>query len=400
MNREINLIDVLNILIRNRWLIFKIIFFTTLFSLFLSLIWPKTYKSSIQFFPPPRQQSGITGIFSNLLQPMVSTSELNQEALMVILNSRTVKEQVIDKFNYREIYNSDIPEFLIKQMESNIIISDIREGGFGFNPLIAVEFSFIDKDPKRAADVCKFYIEKVDSILKSLNTERVLKTKNIVETRYLENIAKLNEAEMKLQNFQKMNGIFEIESQTKTIINTMAEIKSKIIQLEIQLDIMKKVASAENYEILNIITEKNAYEKKYQEFYRKSDSLLTDDIFHSIDEMPRLSREYAQLYRDVVIQNKIYEYIYPQYEQMKMQVKIQAQGVQILDPAQIPTYKYKPKRSLIVVAGLMFGIFVSLFVVFFKNMIENEKNVNTHNYQILQNIGKMLKNDLFFWEKK
>ncbi|MBN2365885.1 MAG: hypothetical protein JXL67_06935, partial [Calditrichaeota bacterium] len=337
MNREINLIDVLNILIRNRWLIFKIIFFTTLFSLFLSLIWPKTYKSSIQFFPPPRQQSGITGIFSNLLQPMVSTSELNQEALMVILNSRTVKEQVIDKFNYREIYNSDIPEFLIKQMESNIIISDIREGGFGFNPLIAVEFSFIDKDPKRAADVCKFYIEKVDSILKSLNTERVLKTKNIVETRYLENIAKLNEAEMKLQNFQKMNGIFEIESQTKTIINTMAEIKSKIIQLEIQLDIMKKVASAENYEILNIITEKNAYEKKYQEFYRKSDSLLTDDIFHSIDEMPRLSREYAQLYRDVVIQNKIYEYIYPQYEQMKMQVKIQAQGVQILDPAQIPT---------------------------------------------------------------
>jgi uncharacterized protein involved in exopolysaccharide biosynthesis len=396
--KETTLFDVILIIFKHRMVLFKTVLIITIISILLSLIWPKTYKSTVRFFPPSRASTGISGLFSSFIQPMITTSDLSSEALIVILQSRTIKEDVIQKFNFAEVYGSDIKEFLIRKLEANILIDEIREGGFGFNPLTAVEFSFLDKDPQRATDVSKYYIEKTDSMIKSLNKERAYRSKEIIEKRYLDNIESLNSAENKLKIFQEKNGIFEIESQTKSIINTMAELKAEIIQKEIEIDILRNISSNENTRFIQLQNEKNAIEKKYIELYMRSESLSGEVVFHPLTELPGLAQKYFSLFREVTVQNKIYEFIYPQYEHAKMQVFMQTQGIQILDPAEFPTYKHKPKRIFIVLSGFMFSLFLSLFIIFIREIINKEKSNNTANYQKYMEIRSQIKRDLFFWK--
>ncbi len=220
--KEVNLLVILLKIVENRWLIVKIVFFITLLSLIISLIWPKSYKSTVRFFPPPRQGTSFPGLLGGLFQPTITTQQMNPEAILVILRSRSLMESVIRKFNFAEIYGNDKIEILLKKLESHIEIHEIREGGFGFNPLIAVEFSFIDKNPERAEAVTEFYINKLDSILKQLNRERSYYAYKVIEKRYKQNLKELQNAEIRLKNFQERYGIFEIETQMQELIKQVA----------------------------------------------------------------------------------------------------------------------------------------------------------------------------------
>ncbi len=390
--KDVNLLAVLLKLVENRWLIIKIVLSITLLSLIISLVWPKSYKSTVRFFPPPRQGAGFPGFLGGLFQPTVTTQEINPEAILVILRSRSLMERVIRKFNFAEIYGNDKMEILLKQLASNIEIHEIREGGFGFNPLIAVEFSFIDENPERAEAVTEYYIHQLDSILKQLNKERAYYTYKIIEKRYRENVKELQNAELNFKNFQQRFGVFQIETQMEELIKQVAELKAQLVQTEIQLEILKNTVSRDNPQYLQLINQRNAIKKQYAEMLREVEG-TENEFFQPLEKMPELALQYAKLFREVTVQNKIYEFVYPQYEQMRLQVEMQSQGIQILDPAKVPTYKYKPKRIYIVLAGLTFGIFFALFVVFVKDFYESEKRKNSQNYQYLSRISASLRKD-------
>lgn len=397
MKNEVSLLDIIVKLVNNRWFILKTIFVITLLSVVLSLIWPKTYKSTVRFIPPPRQGSSLGGIFSSFLQPTVNTPEINPEAIFVILRSYALEEEVIEHFNLQEVYGTDIPEFLHQKLESNIEIIDYREGGFGFNPLVAIEFSFIDEDPVRAEKVTRFYVQKVDSILKNLNRERALNTFGIINKRYLQNLKDLQQAQKNLKEFQERNGIYEIESQTKAIIQQLAELKAQLVQIDIQIEMIKNTVSPENFKVLQLQQQKEAIEKNYEKLMKVSRSKQSpQDVFQPLSKFPSLIEEYTNLYRDVTVQNKIYEFLYPQYEQAKIQTIMENQGIQILDPPRTPTYKYKPKRLFIVMAGLVFAIFLSFLIVFVRETVKAEKGKNSETYKKLVTIRDTLINDLKF----
>ena len=392
---EANLFAILLKIVENRWLIIKTIFVITCLSLIVSLIWPKSYKSTVRFFPPPRQGGGISGLLGGLFQPTITTQEMNPEAILVILRSRSLMESVIRKFNFAEVYGNDKIEILLRKLESHIRINEIREGGFGFNPLIAVEFSFIDEDPERAEAVTEYYIHKLDSILKNLNKERAISTFEIIAKRYQQNLAALQQAELAFKSFQEQYGIFEIETQTQELIKQVAELKAQLIQTEIQLEILERTVSKDNSQYLQLFAQKNAIENKYNELIKKVEG-HQNEFFQPLERMPKLAMEYARLFREVTVQNKIYEFVYPQYEQARLQIEMQSQGIQILDPAKRPTYKYKPKRIFIVLAGLTFSIFLSLFFVFIKEFYQGERQKNSVNYQYMRKIIEYLKSDFSF----
>lgn len=399
MKSEVSLFDIIFKLFKHRWFIFKTVLIITVLSLIISLIIPKTYKSTVRFFPPPREGGGMGGLFSNFLQPMVSTSELKSEAILVVLQSRSLKESVIRKFKLDQVYGTDIMELLLKKLDANLEINDIREGGFGFNPLLAVELSYLDKNPIRVKAVTQYYVSKMDSIIKKLNQERALSTSRIIEKRYRQNIRDLQKAENALKEFQEKYGIFEIETQTKSIIEKLAELKTQIIQIEIQIDVLKKMTSRDNTQLQKLRVQKASLEKKYSELVNASDTRPKDQVFQPLSKMPELAAKYSRLYREVLVQNKIYEYVYPQYEQAKLQASTQSHGIQILDMAELPTYKEKPKRLFIVLSGFLFSLFLSFTILFIKEVIESEKSKNSQNFQKLVFIKDTLKKEIIFWEK-
>ncbi len=399
MDDQVNLLDVLHKLVRHRRYIMKVTLITTLLALGVSLIWPKTYKSTVQFFPPPREGSGLTGIFSSFLQPMVTSSKLSSEAVTVILRSRQLKEAVIDEFDLREVYQSEIMEELLEKVDASMEINEIREGGFGFNPLVSVEFSYLDEEPARAEAITAFYISKLDSVIKELNQERAVRTFETVEVRYNQNLQDMAKAEQALKQFQEKHGVFEIEAQTKALIEQLGIIRGEMINTELQLDIVGQTASRRSPQYQQLAVQKRAFEKKYQEMINKTPNTESDKVFKPISEVPELAIRYAQLFREVTVQNKVYEILYPNYEQARMQASMESNGIQVLDHAKLPTYKYKPKRAYMVIAGFMFGLFAAFVVVFLRELEASQAKTNPENVEKMRYIRESILGDLKFWKR-
>jgi uncharacterized protein involved in exopolysaccharide biosynthesis len=75
--------------------------------------------------------------------------------------------------------------------------------------------------------------------------------------------------------------------------------------------------------------------------------------------------QYLDLYREIEIQSKLMEVIYPLYEQMKLEEARETPTVLVLDHAVPPLRKARPMRSLIVLSALVLGFVLSVVVILF-----------------------------------
>jgi Uncharacterized protein involved in exopolysaccharide biosynthesis len=90
---------------------------------------------------------------------------------------------------------------------------------------------------------------------------------------------------------------------------------------------------------------------------------LSSDLIIPLAKMPDLGMEYLRLYREVLLQTKIVEFLVPQYEQAKLQEARDTPTLLVLDRGYVPEWKDKPKRLLIILVGFFVGLFLSLSLV-------------------------------------
>ncbi len=384
-SNEINLFDVLIILARRKVFIFTTVFSITVAALIISLVIPETYKSTATILPPTGQSSSIGGalggLVGNVMQLSFGADRISSEAVLTVLNSRSIKEEVIDRFDLFDVYDVDFIEHAIKQLSQNTEIREVREGGFGFNPVVAVEVSVTDREPQRARDMAAFYLSKADSVVNVMNTQNARESLAIIEARYLQNLREMEAAENALSEFQSEFGILEIEEQTRAIIDQVAILQSNLTEMEIQVEIARQSLSDNQPELRSMIRARDEIRRRLDALLRSEGQEVGFSLFPPVDQLPTLGLEYLRLYREVVVQNKVYEGLYPQYVHQQMTVEDQRRNIQIVDPASLPTYKDAPKRALIVLAGLVFAVFLSLIIVFLQEMIARGKEQDSDNYR-------------------
>ena len=94
-----------------------------------------------------------------------------------------------------------------------------------------------------------------------------------------------------------------------------------------------------------------------------------DNIIISKNLLPELQKEYIRLYREMEIQNLILKFVYPIYEQARIDENKSIPTIEIIDKAVPPTLKYAPKRAIIVggITGLLILFFI-LILFRFENL--------------------------------
>ncbi len=387
-----NLLDHLLLLLENKKRILLIVISVTLLSLVVSFIWPKSYRSSVQFMQlKDSRGGGIGGMLGDVVQLPMSMNKVGQEAGLVILRSKNMKDKIIEKFDLMDVYDAEVIESARDKVKSRTDIEEVREGGFGFNPIVSVEVSYTDRKPERAQKIASFYVNRLDSIMTRLNRQNARQSYEVFKNRYEQNLKDLHKAEDSLLAFQEKHGVLEVESQTKNLIENAAQVKAQLTSLEVRINVLKRTVKGESSKLNNLINQKEELENTYNELVRKSDQQIEkgikkDDFMHPLMDMPQLVREYMGLYRKVKVQEKIYETIYPQFEQQKMMLEKSDSGIQIIDDADYPTYKYKPKKAYIVIAGFFFSIVLSLIIVYFDHYVQRKKEGDSETYQKLTSI--------------
>jgi len=108
-----------------------------------------------------------------------------------------------------------------------------------------------------------------------------------------------------------------------------------------------------------------------------------------IGRMPSVGTEYLRKLRELKFNETLYELLLKQYELAKLDEARDATVIQVVDKAEPPEKRYKPKRRQMVMIAAISALFVSIFAAFLMEFMEKTKS-NPENYERIENIKKYL----------
>jgi len=388
MPDEINLLDYLQVIVKRRKMIARNVLYAALAMAVISFVLPSTYTAKTTLLPPDDgQPQGLRGLLANApisflnLPGMPSSSS---EIFVEILKSRSVGYGVL-KHTYTydgkeqdlyTIWDEDSPEEAFKKLQNSTTISANEQGVVA----VAVEV----RDPELAAQIANTYVRELDRI----NQEKSFsKAKN--SRRYIEEQLKLTEANLKrasqeLAAFQSKFKAVDLEEQTKVAIEKAGEIKGTVMAREVELQVALQTMKKNNPVILRLQKELDELRKQLEHLQFGNSVSLEDqkDYFIPFADVPEVGLKYAELLREVKVQETVWQLLNQQYYSAKIEEARDTPTVQVLDEAIPPELRTSPKRKLLILVSAFLALMFSVFGAFVMEYTEKVKQDGEENEKL------------------
>ena len=370
---------------KRRKFIIKNVIVVTISSIIISLLLPKWYASKAVVLSSGAGQFNFLSSISPIPVADFGLSTINEDInnFIAILQSRTVKEYMVKKFNLVDRYKQRDIEFAIVAFEEKMELEVTEEG--------TLEITIIDKDPLIAKEMVTEVLFMLDQINQSIGMEAGKYNREFLENRININKKDLEKAELALKTFQEKTGIIDLVAQLSSTMQMSAQaynsifeaytaLYAKKIETETELAVAKTTLSNNNPTIMQL--EKLLKEQSIQldqlmiRLDEKLQYLLSNispaqidtipniEFSVSFNTLPSLGLENARLIREVELQSTIQEILIPQFEQAKLEETKNIPTLQIIDKPKVALNKTKPKRSLIVIGATVMSFLMSLIFVY------------------------------------
>ncbi len=320
---------------RARFLILNIAI-TTLVALGVSLLLPKWYEARAVLLPPTEEDSG--SMLSQLMPRGLGAIRMPgaptmSDVFVAVLKSRSVADRIVERFDLIHRYKARDEEKAAKELEGHV---KFRVGDEGTIAIVAE-----DRDPKTAAAMANAFVEELDQFNLQARTSSAKRTRAFIEDRL--DLAKqdLAAAEDQLREYQQSKNLPAISPTAGGDSDVGARLMAQKIALEVKLQVLRESLAEDSEEVRRVRQELAAIERQ-------------------VGGLPRAGVEIMRLWRDVKVQEQVFELLTAQLEEARIRETRDTPTVQVLDVAKVPLYKSKPKRALIVLAGFVVGLAGSL----------------------------------------
>ena len=341
-------------------------------SLLIALLIPSRYESTTRLMPPDQSNSNMAKLAVLAGQAGAGLGALAGDALGLkssgalfvgILQSRTVQDDVISKFDLRKIYGDRRWEDARKDLAGNTEISEDRKSG-----IITARVS--DRSPQRAAAMAQEYVEELNRVVAQLNTTSAHRERVFLEDRLSQVKRDLESAENDFSEFARKNAALNIPEQGKAMIEGAAALEGQLIAARTELEGLKQVYTDNNVRVRATQAKVDELRLQLQKLRGNpdADTPSTDgnrqSSYPSIRELPRLGVGYADLFRRTKIEETIFESLTQEYELAKVEEVKETPSVKVLDPPDVPETKSFPPRRAIVLSCSMLALVGGVLIVF------------------------------------
>ncbi|MBK7629707.1 MAG: hypothetical protein IPJ23_03140 [Ignavibacteriales bacterium] len=371
--------EILNIILFNIKSILKITVLSTLFIfLILLFVYPRTFKSTVSILPPEKnsQLSGLGsliggGDFNGLMSGGISSA--SAQLYGEILKSRSASQYVVRKLNLIKFYNADDEIEAAEKLSKKLNVDISKEGIIELS--VDVQSTFVPlifDDSKSlkilAAKISNSYVEALDNINREKISSKAKNARIYIESQLLLTKQKLDSVEVSLMEFQKKNKAVSLPDQVEAVIKSTAQLKTEILKAEIELNLLKSNFSEESKSYISLQRKLSALREQYSNF-----EIGNEDYMLAFKDIPELGREFANLLREVKIQNEVYLLLQQQYYKEKIQENRDVSIVQVLDTATPPKKASTPKTILSTLFGsLLIFLIACLYIVTFNKKIKTK----------------------------
>ncbi len=207
---EINLLDLLIVLAKHKKRILILTFCAAILSVGYALMLPKIYTGTAKILPPQQSQSGTSALLSQLggLAGAAAGIKNPNDMYVGMLNSRTVMDRLIQRFNLQKTYDKDTLTDTRKKLDDDSNIATGKDG------IITVDVD--NEDPKLAAALANAFVEEMDRLMQKLAVTEAAQRRMFFEKQLKEAKDKLTDAEVVLDktlrtSLQYMDALRELK---------------------------------------------------------------------------------------------------------------------------------------------------------------------------------------------
>jgi capsule polysaccharide export protein KpsE/RkpR len=335
--------------------------------LLLSFLIPNRYESTTRLMPPDEKGgSGLAAIASLVGKSVPGLGMLANDALgaknsgalfVGVLQSRTVQDDLILKFNLRKVYWDRKWEDARKDLASRTDVSEDRKSGI-------ITIVVTDHDRQRATAMAEEYVNALNNAVNNLSTSSAHRERVFLENRLSGVNVDLEAAEREFSQFASKNVALDIKEESKAMLEAAGTLQGQLSAAQSELEGLKQIYTDNNVRVRTVEARIGELQKQIQKLGGKynpdingqitenaSGAPNTDDsLYPTIRRMPVLGVSYADLFRRTKVQEAIFETLTQEYEMAKVQEAKEIPTVKVLDPASSPESKSFPPRILILLA--------------------------------------------------
>jgi capsule polysaccharide export protein KpsE/RkpR len=303
---------------------------------------------------------GLGGIATDMLG-LKSSSDV----FVGILSSRTVQDNLIQRFELRKLYGDRRMEDARRDLAARTGISVDRK-----SQIISVTVT--DHDPQRAAALAQAYIEELNRLVAELSTSSARRERVFLEERLRTVNQDLEAAEKEFSQFSSKNSAIDIKEQGKAMVEAAATLQGQYIAAQSELEGLKQIYTDSNVRVRSVKARIGELKRQLEKIGGKGEDASMpagqqqDTLYPSIRRLPLLGVSYADLYRRTRVQEAVFESLTKEYELAKVQEVKEIPAVKVLDAANIPEKKSFPPRLLIIFTGVTFAFAAATSWVFGK----------------------------------
>ena len=372
---EIDLYELWLVLKKRKKIVLSVTFIFTFLAVLYCFLASPVYRTEASVYPLGGSKTG--GLSSLLSALPISLPVGGQSGLTVeaVLESRTLKERVIkdlnllpklfpdkwDSKNHRwKVEEDEKPPTIldgVKKLDKLISVSTDKKTGV---LTLTVDFK---NDPEMAYKIAETSL---------IEARKILNEKSFsLAKRYRIYIGKqLALAEEKLRQVEEIYRDF-ISGKIKEVplvfgsdSKEYGELYGKLIAKKKKLELLKKSKTSPE-EVAKLEGEVKRIKQRLNALRSSKSNFVS---------LPDYQLNLQKLQAQMDIAEALFKTLVKEYEMAKAQEMKERISFQVIDPPYVPDKPYKPKKALIVAVGLISGLFLGIFVAFFKEWLDNVRN--------------------------
>ena len=351
---EINLLDLVQTVVDNLRLLVVGPLAVGVAALGISFLVTPTFTAQVSFLPPQQSQGMAASLLNSLgaqggMAGAAAGLKNPADQYVSFLKSNSIEDALIDRFKLMDRYKADYKQDARKTLEGNVKIASGKDG------IITVDVD--DHDPQFAADLANAHVEELTRLMGRLAVTEAQQRRQFFEQQLKGTKDKLAAAEIALGETGVNASV--LKSDPTSAVAAVATLQAQVTAQEVKLGAMRGYLAESAPEFKQAMTE--LLNLRAQLAKQSKDGA----------EPKAVQGDYINRYRDFKYQETLYELFAKQFEMAKLDEAREGATIQVVDVAQPPERKAKPKKALIAIIATLASGFALLLFVFARQSLAN-----------------------------
>ncbi len=344
------------------------------------LLVPNRFAATASFVPSQQETSELA-MLQNQTFSALGLGSKQTYPFSDILSSRSIADSIIERFGLHQAYDLELRRDVRKLLKKRTTVETSLDG--------TVSVTVIDENPETSAAIANAYVEYLAKTLARFDVTAAGRKRQFLETRLAEARESLARATDSLAAFQERNRLVSISNQIESNVGAVAELYRALAQERIEYETKALQLAPNSMPLRQSQRRMEAISQEINQLWQGAATrsampyIIDRESGASIplSEVPEIAKAWGRIYREVKVQEMVFELVAQQYELARIAEARDALKIQVLDFAEPPEKKVWPPRVLMTLfAGLVafiIGVAFCFLQEFRARIAEDGRTANT-----------------------